>query len=67
MADFCLECWNKINETKESEWRYSFTWRKELCGECRKYKRVIVTERLWPRIQRLIVEAFCNLKKRRRS
>ena len=67
MAEFCLECWNKINETKESKWRYSFTWGKELCEECGKYKRVIVTERLWSRIQRLIAEGLYNLKNSWRS
>ena len=50
MAEFCLDCWNKINETHDYKWRYAFSWDKDLCEECGKYKRVIVAERLWSRV-----------------
>lgn len=58
MAEFCLECWNKINETQDSKWRYALSRGKELCEECGEYKRVIVVERLWSRGQRFLLEAI---------
>ena len=62
MAEFCLECWNKINETKDSKWRYILSLHKDLCEECGQYKRVIIVERLCSRTQRTIVEAIDNYK-----
>ena len=47
MAEFCYECWNKINETHEPKWKYVLSWGKDLCEECGEYKRVIVAERSW--------------------
>ena len=40
-----MDCWNKINETHDSKWRYALSWDKDLCEECGQYKRVIVVER----------------------
>ena len=62
MAEFCLDCWNKINETKDSKWRYVISWNKDLCEECGQLKRVIVVERLWSRAQRSIEEIIENVK-----
>ena len=45
MAEFCLDCWNKINERHDAKWRYAMTWHRELCEECGQFKRVIVVER----------------------
>ena len=64
MAEFCLDCWNKINETKDSKWRYFLSWRKDICEECGKYKRVIITEQPWSRVQRLLAEAIDSRKSR---
>ena len=58
MAEFCLDCWNKINETKDSKWRYALSWNRELCEECGEYKRVIVTERFWSRAQKTVAETI---------
>ena len=62
MAEFCLDCWNKINETHDSKWRYVLSWDKDLCEECGQYKRVIVVERFWSRAQRVLVEAIENIQ-----
>ena len=67
MAEFCLDCWNKINETHDSKWRYTFSWGKDLCEECGQYKRVIVVERFWSRVQRALVEAIQNIKNHRKT
>ena len=64
MAEFCLDCWNKINETNDSKCRYVLSFRKELCEECGELKRVIIVERLWSRIGRAISEIIENIKNR---
>ena len=64
MAEFCLECLNKINETNDSKWRYVLSWEKDLCEECGQSKRVVVVERRWSRLQKILKEAIENLKKR---
>ena len=46
VAEFCLECWNKMNETKDSSCRYVLSWEKDICESCGEYKRVISVERL---------------------
>lgn len=64
MAEFCLDCWNKINETNNSKWRYVLSWNKELCEECGQYKRIIIVERVWSRVQRTLAEAIVNIQNR---
>ena len=62
MAEFCLECWNQINETHDSKWRYVLTRDLEQCEECGRYRRVIVVERFWSRTQRTLTEILDNLR-----
>ena len=45
MAEFCLDCWNKINGTNDSSQKYLFSDEPELCEGCGKQKKVIITER----------------------
>jgi len=61
MAEFCLECWNKLNETNDSKWRYVLSDEKDLCEECGQYKNVIIIERRWSRFQRILSEAISNI------
>ena len=63
MAEICLECWNKLNETNDSRLRYVLSWDRDFCEECCQFKRVIVVERLWSRIQRTLAEAIENTKR----
>ena len=63
MAEFCLECWKKVNKTHDSKGRYVLSWKKDLCEECGKYKRVIVKERLWSRVQKALAEGIENIKR----
>ena len=42
MAEFCLECWNKIMGTQDTECKFVMTRDLELCEECGEWKRVIV-------------------------
>lgn len=64
MAEFCLECWNKINETQDSHWRYLLSLSKDLCEECGQYKRVIIKELLWSRAERRITEVIEDFRNR---
>lgn len=45
MAEFCLECWNKLNKTNDSAKEYIISKELSLCEECNEYKHVIVTKR----------------------
>lgn len=65
MAELCLDCWNKLSETKDKKWRYAMSWEKELCEECGQYKRVILSERLSSRTQKLLAESIEGLKGRK--
>ena len=58
MAEFCLDCWNSINETNHSKNRYILTDDLELCEGCGEYKQVIIAERFRGRLQRIIEEIF---------
>ena len=45
MAEFCLDCWNKINETNDTESDYYFSKHLDLCEGCAQYKKVIICKR----------------------
>ena len=45
MAEFCLECWNKLNGTNDNERKYIISKDLDLCEECGEWKPVIVMER----------------------
>ena len=58
MAEFCLDCMNKILGTNDSERKYVLSKELELCEECGEWKRVIVTTRRSYYIRELIIEYF---------
>ena len=62
MAEFCLECWNRINESHDTKRRYILSVDNDLCEGCGQYKRVIVVERLWSRAQRSLAIIFEDIK-----
>lgn len=45
MAEYCLDCWNKINGTNEPESNYYMSKYDDLCEGCSKYKKVIIRPR----------------------
>ena len=47
MAEFCLDCWNKLNHSHKTERDYILSEEWELCEGCGKYCRVIEAERTW--------------------
>ncbi len=45
MAEFCLDCWNRINESNDSEKKIVLSKDLELCEGCGEWKPVIITLR----------------------
>ena len=45
MAEFCLDCWNKMNGTNESEYDYIISDDLDYCEGCGEWKHVIVIKR----------------------
>lgn len=45
MAEFCLECWNKINNRNDSEDKYILSDEDDFCEACGQWKKIIVMER----------------------
>lgn len=45
MAEFCLACWNKLNERNDPAERYIMSKELDLCEGCGKWEKIIVRER----------------------
>lgn len=45
MAEFCLNCWNRINETNDNEKEYIISKDLALCEGCGELKPVIIMKR----------------------
>ena len=45
MAEFCLDCWGKINGEEVTESQYVLSEELEICEGCGEWKRVIISER----------------------
>ncbi len=45
MAEFCLECWNRINKRNYTECDYLLSEDLDLCEGCGQYKQVIIREK----------------------
>lgn len=45
MAEFCLECWKRINEIEGRERKYILSKDLDLCEGCGEWKPVIIMER----------------------
>lgn len=45
MAEFCLECWNRVNEAADGPEKYVSSKQPEFCEGCRQQKPVIVALR----------------------
>ncbi len=42
MAEFCVKCFNELNETNYPEKAYEISREEWLCEGCREYKRVVI-------------------------
>ena len=45
MAEFCLDCLNKISGTNYTKWDVVLSWRRDFCEECCEFKHVVVVIR----------------------
>ena len=44
MAEFCLDCWNRINGTDDEEDKYILSEELDLCEGCGEWKHVVIAE-----------------------
>lgn len=66
MAEFCLDCWNKMNESDDDEKKYIISKDFGLCEGCGQWKHIIIMERTAYYIQRfryfiLPFRIICNI------
>ena len=54
MAEFCLDCWNKLNATDATEKDYVLSGDLDLCEGCGEWKPVIVRKRCFPALYTLL-------------
>ena len=47
MSEFCLDCWNKLNDTHDKPFLYVLSRETDLCEECGMQKHVIIRARKW--------------------
>lgn len=45
MAEFCLDCWKRMNHTRKTERDYVLSNGRDLCEGCGKFCRVVEGER----------------------
>jgi len=45
MAEFCLDCMNKILGTNDKPKEYILSWDLDLCEECGEWKRVVIRKK----------------------
>ena len=48
MAEFCLDCWNKLSKRNFTEKEYVLSKELDLCEECGQWKPVIIRVRRCP-------------------
>lgn len=47
MADFCFDCYRKLEHFRGPAWLLVFSEDCELCEGCGKYKQVVITHRIY--------------------
>ena len=47
MAEFCLDCLNKLSNEKYSAFHYHISRDLDLCEECGEYKHVVICRKKW--------------------
>ena len=64
MSEFCLDCWNKMMNTNDTEKKLILSKDLDLCEECGQYKRVVVAVRRRYIIQRNFLDWVDYLRRR---
>lgn len=53
MAEFCVDCWNKLNGEDEASENYVLSREMELCEGCGEWKHTIIRRRDFPFLYKL--------------
>ncbi len=61
MAEFCLDCWNKMNHTQDTERDWILSETPDLCEGCGQWKPAIVI----PRERKLLYDLRCLFRRKR--
>lgn len=56
MAEFCLKCWNALNETNEPADRFIISKELDFCEGCGTWTHVIIRQRLSYTFQNYLTE-----------
>jgi len=63
MAEFCLDCWNKLMETNDPPGKFVMSRKPDFCEECCQRKPVIVRVKM----RYIIAEWLCEVRERARK
>lgn len=64
MAEFCLDCWNKLNKTNFTEREYVLSRELDLCEGCGQWKPVIINVRRFPALYEIRTSLRSNFRKK---
>lgn len=42
MAEFCLDCLNRLEDTCYTKWDVSLSWSKDICEGCSQLRRTVI-------------------------
>ena len=62
MAEFCLDCWNKIMGTGDPKGKFVLSRKPDFCEECQQWKPVIIRVRK----QYLVAEWLSSMGNKRK-
>ena len=63
MAEFCLDCLNKISETNYPKSKFIISKDLDFCEECGEWTHVVIVERKWYYLRRLRLTVIGAKKK----
>ena len=66
MADICLDCFNKFENTQEEPKKFIMSRKPDLCEECGQYKRVIIRYKIRYIIADRVVEMIEDFRHQRK-
>lgn len=46
MAEFCLDCLNRLEGTCYTKWDVAFSWSKDICEGCSQLRRTVICLRM---------------------
>ena len=62
VAEFCVDCWNELNNTNDPAEAYALSWGLELCEGCGEWKRTVVMPRRHWMLRYLLAKGLQKLK-----